>query len=87
MFNGAVVGNKINTIIKSQPEIALVVEKNTQHIVVLQTFSFRKSLNNVSFKIDNINATVICCQRHPLLINRSSGIDALTLKQAVIRRG
>lgn len=70
MFDGTVVRYKVNAIVEAQPEIALVVEKNTQYIIVLQSFRLRKTLNNISFQINDVNATVVCGQCQPLLINR-----------------
>ena len=84
MFDGAVVSYKVDTVIESQPKIMLAIKKNAQHIIILKLFGLRKALNNISFRIGNVNAAVVGGKRNLAGAYGSSCIDPVAFKKPAV---
>jgi len=77
MFDSRIVGDKIDAIIQSKPDILVPVRKKAEHIVVLETFLFGKRLDDVSMLVENITTAYNGAQGITVIADRNSGINAI----------
>ncbi len=71
MFDGVVVGNKINAVIEAKPEVTIPVCKHLVYVARLKSFFLRKLVYQFALAVDDETAVEPGGQRHLVAIHNA----------------
>src|SRR6186713_742466 len=81
MFDGIVIGDKVDAIIQTQPEIIIVVQKQLENIIVLQPLLAGEILDDLAFPVDDIGSVQVGPNGDPIFIHGDGGQYPLVHKR------